>query len=322
MSVNPIMRSSGPIIEDILHVDLMQFKVPYVCSGFILNTKETSVILDCGTSDDVFSLLTYLENHKISLKQISYLVPSHYHFDHFGGGWKLWKIIYEKNPEVRILTTELTKKYLQNPEPHMKRAARTFGKSVGIMKSIPNNAFEIINPNQDLFIPGLEDDRSFRLESTPGHTPDHVTATLSRNGEITFMFVGEGAGTLMHDSELVTLGTSMPPEFNFDQYISSLEKMMAKQPANIGLAHFGAVLGETATSTLLKENLKFTYFFRDFVNEKYHEKGETRYIVEEFLEKELPNRVDLAHLKSGIMTNIIVALVYGQLIDLGLREPK
>ena len=322
MAINPIMRSSGPINEDILHVDLMQYKAPHVCSGFILRTKKTSVILDCGTSDDVFALLTYLDSHNISLKQISYLVPSHYHFDHFGGGWKLWESIYGANPEVKILTTELTKNYLKNPEPHMKRAVRTFGKSIGVMKSIPEKAFEIIDPNQDLIIPGLEEDRSFRLESTPGHTPDHVTATLSRNGETTFMFVGEAAGTLMHDSKLVTLGTSMPPEFDFDQYISSLEKIIAKKPANIGLAHFGAVLGETAASTLLKENLKFTYFFRDFVNEKYYEKGETKYIVEEFLKKELPNRVDLAHLKSGIMTNIIVALVYGQLVDLGLRDPK
>ena len=95
-----------------------------------------------------------------------------------------------------------------------------------------------------------------------------------------------------------------------------------KQAANIGLAHFGAVLGETPTTKLLIENLEFTYFFRKFVNEKYHEKGETRYIVEEFLENELPNRVDLEHLKSGIMTDVIVALVYGQLIDLGLKKPK
>jgi glyoxylase-like metal-dependent hydrolase (beta-lactamase superfamily II) len=250
------------------------------------------------------------------------LVPSHYHFDHFGGGWKLWELIFDKNPEIKILTTESTKNYLQNPEPHMKRAVRTFGKSIGVMKFIPDKVFEIIDPNQDLYIPGLNEDQSFRLESTPGHTPDHVTATLSNNGETTFMFVGEGAGSLMHDSKLVTLGTSMPPEFNFNHYISSLKKVIAKKPANIGLAHFGVVLGERSTTKLLKENLNFTYFFRNFVSEKYQERKETRFIVEQFLEKEFPNRVDLEHLKSGIMTDVIVALVYGQLIDLGLRKPK
>jgi glyoxylase-like metal-dependent hydrolase (beta-lactamase superfamily II) len=300
----------------------MQYRSPHVCSAFFLNTKNTNVILDCGTSDDVSTLITYLQNQNISLKQITYLVPSHYHFDHFGGGWKLWELISDKNPEVKILTTELTKEYLQNPEPHMKRAVRTFGKSIGEMRYIPDKAFEIIEPNQDLYIPGLKEDRSFRLESTPGHTPDHVTATLSKNGETIFMFVGESAGSLMHDSELVTLGTSMPPEFNFDHYIASLEKIIDRKPVNIGLAHFGAVLGRSSATKLLNDNLRFTYFFRDFVNEKYHEKKKTRHIVEQFLEKELPNRVGLEHLESGIITNVIVALVYGQLIDLGLRKPK
>ena len=150
MSSNPIIRSSGPINEDILHVDLIQYDSPHVCSAFILNTDKSSVILDCGTSNDVLTLIAYLQKQKLSLKQISYLIPSHYHFDHFGGGWKLWELIYNKNPEVKILTTELTKEYLQNPEPHMKRAVRTFGKSIGAAARVkPNQTLIVTNVNAD-----------------------------------------------------------------------------------------------------------------------------------------------------------------------------
>ena len=112
------------------------------------------------------------------------------------------------------------------------------------MKSIPNNAFEIVAPDQEIEIQGLPENQMLKLESTPGHTPDHITPTLYNEGTVAFMHLGEAAGTLMHASDLVTLGTSMPPEFHFDTYISSLKKIIEKQPANIGLGHFGVVLGK------------------------------------------------------------------------------
>ena len=322
MSSNYIMRSSGKVVENIFHIDLMQYNIPYICSSFILKTNDSVVVFDCGTSKDVSTLIEYFEGHRIPLSKIDYLIPSHYHFDHFGGGWKLWEIISEKNPNVKILTTEKTKEYLQSPETHMMRAKRTYGSSIGEMKSIQDNAYEIIVPDQEIEIQGLPENQKLKLEGTSGHTPDHITPTLYNDETVSFMHLGEAAGTLMHATNLVTLGTSMPPEFHFSKYISSLKKIISKEPANIGLGHFGVVLGKEFTTRLLKENLEFTYFFRKFVKEKYGEKGETRYIVEQFLETELPKRVDAEYVQSGFLTNVIVALVYGQLIDLGLRKPK
>lgn len=316
------MRSSGAINENIFHVDLNQYNLPHLCSAFILKTNNSIIMLDTGTSNDIPTLFNFFKEHGMSLRQVSYLVPSHYHFDHFGGGWKLWEEIHEKNHHIKILTTEMTKEYLQNPETHMNRAKRTYGNSIGEMKAIPDKAFEIITPNQEISIPGLTENQTFKLESTPGHTPDHVTPTLNNNDKAVFMNTGEAAGTLMHSSKLITLGTSMPPEFNFKSYMSSIKKLIKKQPACIGLGHFGAVIGDQFVMTLLKENQEFTNFFRRFVKEKYLEKKETKYIVEEFIKLELPKRVDSIYHGSGLLTNVIVALVYGQLIDLGLRKPK
>jgi len=320
--VSSALRSSGQVSDYIHHIDLKQYNFPELCSAFVLKTPKSSVIMDCGTSNDIPTLLDYITSELgLSLKQISYLIPTHYHFDHFGGGWKLWGSLKEYNPDIKILTTNKTKKQLQNPVIHMKRAHRTFGDFIGEMNPIMDEAFEIYNTGEEIPLLGLKKDQSFQLISTPGHTPDHICPTLSEGNQVEFSFIGEAAGGLFNIGKPVILGTSMPPEFQFTKYVQSLKKIQTLKPESIGLGHFGAIKGEENVSEYLNESMAFAVSFRNFVKEKYMEKSETKYIVEQFIEKKLANKIDVTH-SNAFLTKIIVALVYGQLIDLGLRKPK
>ncbi|PWI47148.1 hypothetical protein CEE45_13105 [Candidatus Heimdallarchaeota archaeon B3_Heim] len=323
MSSIGIFRSSGYVTENIVHIDLEQYNSHEVCSAFIVTSPKSYAILDCGTSNDVPTLLTYLTSKlKVSLKKIKYLIPTHYHFDHFGGGWALWNHIQDCNPDVKVLTTSKTKEQLQNPDLHMKQAYRTFGNMIGEMHPIPDKAYNIVSPNEEIFLPGLSDTHSLSLVPSPGHCEDHVCPTLFKDNRPEFMFVGESGGTTMHSEKLVTLGSSMPPEFHFKTYIKSLQNLIKSNPMNIGLGHFGAIKGLDNSLKLLNENLEFTTYFRKFVKERYEEKNETRWIVEQFLEHEIENRVEISKIDMKLLIRIIVALVYGQLIDLGYRNPK
>ena len=294
-----------------------------LCSAFVVTTPDSHVILDCGTSNDVPTLLNYLTSHlKIDLHKIKYLIPTHYHFDHFGGGWLLWKQLKESNADIKILTTASTRNQLQTPDLHMKRAYRTFGKMIGEMQAVPDEAFQIVKPNNQIFVPGFSESQSLTLIPSPGHSDDHVCPTFYNNNSTEFMFVGEAAGTRMHSQNLHTLGTSMPPEFNYQTYIESLEHLINLHPRNIGLGHFGVITGLNNSLELMRDNLDFTHRFRTFVKEKYEEKNETRWIVEQFIEHELEGRVNTSTIDMQFLTRIIVALVYRQLIDLGFRDPK
>ncbi|MFW9993379.1 MAG: MBL fold metallo-hydrolase [Candidatus Odinarchaeota archaeon] len=324
MSFNSIATVSGKITNEIHLIDIEQYNLPRVNSVFALETPKSVVIMDIGTSNDIKTILHYMTSNGLSPKKIRYLVPSHYHFDHFGGGWALWKEISEHyNPEVKILTTERTRKRLQDPVLHMKRVKRTFGDFIGIMEPLPDEAYEMVNPDEPVEISGLASSKSFQLVATPGHTDDHVCPALLDEGHLEFVYLSEAAGGFMNSRKLVTISSSMPPEFDFTKYIRSLEKLIELKPSNAGYGHFGAVKGGDSVMEVLEEHHAFSYFFRDFVEEKYAEGGgEARYIVEQFIEKELEKRVDSRENGKELMTNTMVALVYGQLIDLGLREPK
>jgi glyoxylase-like metal-dependent hydrolase (beta-lactamase superfamily II) len=322
MDASSTLRSSVQVNDYIHHIDLNQYNIPELCSSFVLKTPNSCAIMDCGTSNDILTLMDYITSELgISLKRINYLIPTHYHFDHFGGGWKLWEIIEEYNPNIKILTTKKTKDQLQNPAIHMKRAYRTFGDRIGEMNSIIDEAFEIVQTDEDIPIVGLKKSLSLQLISTPGHTLDHVCPTLFEENEVKFSFLGESLGGLFKIGNLVILGSSMPPEYQFTEYVKSLKKIQSLQPQTIGLGHFGVIKGEANVLEYLNESLYFTNTFRNFVKEKFEERNETQYIVEQFFEKFLANNVGHPH-SDGFLTKIIVALVYGQLIDLGLRKLK
>lgn len=321
MDPNPIITTTGKITSEIIHLDIEQYSRPRSCSIFLLVTPESIVVMDIGTSNNVHSFLDFMKNNNLALKKVKYIVPSHHHFDHLGGGWKLWKTIRKINHEVKILTIERTKKLLGDPASHLNRARRTFGDLVGKMEPLTDDdAYEIVEPDEPIKIPGLNRSKHLQLVSSSGHTADHVSPTLFEDNKVKFMYLGEAAGGLLHSQRLVTLPSSMPPEFDFKTYIQSLEKLIELKPQNSGYSHAGAVIGHEGVKKALKENKEYSYYFRDFVKNKFSEKGETRYVVEQFIEQEMKDRSDAPI--SDLYTAYVVAVVYGQLVDLGLKKPK
>ncbi|MHA1966214.1 MAG: MBL fold metallo-hydrolase [Candidatus Hodarchaeales archaeon] len=154
VSHSPIIISSGRISNDLFHIDLCQFNLPRITSSFVLNTSKEIIILDSGTSNDVSSILEFFSANNLSLKKIRYIIPSHHHFDHAGGVWKLWKNIKVKNPHVKVLTTEDIKNKLQKPKSLMKRAKKTFGEFIGEMNPLSEESYEIVKPNETISLSG------------------------------------------------------------------------------------------------------------------------------------------------------------------------
>ncbi|MFX1249655.1 MAG: MBL fold metallo-hydrolase [Promethearchaeota archaeon] len=316
---NPIITKTSKISDEIYHLDINQYNLIRSCSIYLLKTPESIVILDTGTSNDVNSIINFMKNNNFPLKKIKYLVPSHHHFDHFGGGWKIWKAIKKFNSDIKVLTTKETQKMLQDPENHMNRAKHTFGSFIGTMKPLPDDAYELVCPGKPIPIPGLK--KRFELIATPGHTSDHVCPSVSIDNQTEFIYLSESAGGLLHSQKLLTVPSSMPPDFNFKTYLQSIEKIITLKSFIVGFAHAGVVRGHREVLEVLNEHKEFSFFFRDFVKSNFTKKGETRYVVDQFIEKILKSRNDLPHL-STLYTKYVIAVVYGQLIDLGLKSPK
>jgi len=319
-------------IKNIYHIDTHQFGMRRVTSSFLYWDGNNCILMDVGTSDNVRNLLKYLKKNQIPIDKVTGIILTHYHFDHGGGALKLWRKINKKNPDFKIYTPQDTHDLLQNAEEHLRGAKTTFGDFVGTMDPVPEEAYEIVKKDEDLPFK-LEEDYKIRLISTPGHTYDHCSPTVFKNDKAVFVYAGEAAGTLFHGSKLVSLPTSMPPNFNYNLYMKSLEKIIKLNSESIGFCHFGSIINDNQQNaqnsdvlTYLNEHKSYIQKFRSRIIELYKQNPSTKYIIENMGSEIWEERVDPIFHKYGtsinFFKNLQLAITYGMMIDLGFRKPK
>ena len=106
---------------------------------------------------------------------------------------------------------------------------------------------------------------------TPGHTPDHQCPLFIKNNKIDFIFFGEAAGTLFHSTKLLSMPTSMPVYFKFQEYMKSLKKLQALTLSSAGFGHFGVIKGPKNVHKFLLDNETLMKEFRESIIQAYGE---------------------------------------------------
>ena len=328
-----IITDSGKFRANLYLIDTVQFLNKRITSVFCFGDGEKCYFIDIGTSDNVPTILRFLKKNDVPLSKVKGLFLSHYHFDHGAGSSKLWKIIHRKveNSNFKIITTIGTKAKLQHAESHVIGAKTTFGNFVGEMAPIPaesvEDAYEIIHFDEDYMLSSSEN-ISIRLISTPGHSNEHCSPTIFENGVPIFCFAGEASGCLYNGSELLSQPTSMPPNFHFEKYMISLEKLIDLNPESLGVCHFGVISGKKDVQTYLNGHKKYMIDFRDTIIDLYKQNQSTRYIIENLKENFFNDEkfVDIYYRKlnnnTKFLSNLRLALTYGMMVSLGFRKPK
>jgi len=321
---------SGKINDYIHHIDLHEFGMRRILSSYIGEFDNTSVVLDSGSSIEVKRIWRYANKNKIPLSSFKYLIPTHHHFDHAGGMWKLHEKIKEYNPEVKILTNTLTKDLLNDSEYHIGRARRTYDDFVGEMRPINEKAFKIIEPTENF----TEDLNSFDIVDTftdkgsevklaviktPGHTYDHQCSVFIKDGEIDFIHLGEAIGTIYHSTELLSMPTSMPVYFNYKNYMETLDKLKKLDPIKVGFGHFGVINGKENVHKFVEEHESSMKEFRSLVIKYYKEKPETKHVFKKLIPYFI-KKTDISGEDGLALQNIILGVVYGMMMDLKYRD--
>lgn len=304
-------------------VDTGQFNLKTITSVFCWYDGEKALLMDAGTSGNTDAIFESLSRFGVPLSKLAGVVPSHYHFDHGGGCAELWKRMQRINPGFRIYTTRMTRLKLQNADSHLRGAGTTFGKFVGTMEALPDEAFVLIEA--DSFLPlEFTGGACVRLLHTPGHTPDHCSPAVIRDGRCVFCFAAEACGTMYTNREILTTPSSMPPNFSFCDYMRSIERVRALRAEMIGLCHFGVITG-SEIDVLFDDHVRFMKRLRDGIIEAFSENQSTSHVMkatEHLWEGRIDSDFDNIRGSELFFGNLRLALTYGLMVDLGLREPK
>ncbi len=240
---------------------------------YLLNIAEVPVYLIKGSKnylvDAAFTfmgkqIIDDLENLGI---EPHYLLLTHSHYDHIGAA----PILKGKYPSLKVVASRRTAEILKKPRAISlikdleKEAERVFG----VRGTEEFEAFDV-----DITLGEGDSLGEFFVIETPGHTRCSVSFVFPQKGII---FVGDAAGVIEEGY--------IRPQFlsDYNQYVSSLEKIMEYSDLSLALGHGGIF---PRGKEFLENSLKRTREFRHQILKYYEELGDMEKVAQKIFREE------------------------------------
>jgi len=233
--------------------------------GYIIKGSKKNLMVDAGVNMMGPLYLQCIENILGSTTDLDYLFVTHSHYDHLGSV----PYLKRKIPDL-ILGGYPTINDLLKKESVLKTMRRLSEMQREIFKEIVGDEDVSIEPvNFDLELREGDEislgDLTVQVYETPGHTRDSLSFYLP---EIGALFPGEAIGVAdwrkgeYAHSEFLT---------SYDDYVSSIEKLMSLEPKLIGTAH-GWVFTDSDATEFIKKSHRAASDNRDMI-ERYLEEA-------------------------------------------------
>jgi glyoxylase-like metal-dependent hydrolase (beta-lactamase superfamily II) len=198
------------------------------------------------------------------------IIITHSHWDHSQAVPFLCQRARKEGKEIEIFASAKAKPHLRDQSYN-----EVFGTGPY------NNIEEEINPLKEgdtIDLSGIK----LKIFDVPGHMKDHIAILDEKNKNL---FVGDAIGIKVSDDVFVP--PFMPPYWDEDAYLNTIEKLKNIDYDTISLAHFGCIHGEEAKDILEESVNTFKKWWRIF-EENIEKIDDTPYIIENIMPKVMP----------------------------------
>jgi glyoxylase-like metal-dependent hydrolase (beta-lactamase superfamily II) len=205
-------------------LDLRHLGHERVIGCYLLETADGPALFDCGPANCVEQLNEGLRERGLGLTDVRHLLLSHIHLDHAGAAG----VLVREHPELQVHVSEIGAPHLVDPS-RLERSARRlyldqFEYLWGELAPVPEENVHVVGSEV----------LGFECFPTPGHASHHV-CYLDPDGTL---YAGDATGVRIQPSEFV-LPPTPPPEFDLEQWNTSLDEIERREPQRLALIHFG-----------------------------------------------------------------------------------
>jgi glyoxylase-like metal-dependent hydrolase (beta-lactamase superfamily II) len=183
---------------------------------------DINLVVDVGPDKSVGRLIEALI--EMNIKRVDYVLVTHIHLDHAGGlGGFL-----EYFPKAQVVCHEKGIRHLVDPSKlweGSRKTLREIAEAYGPPKAVKE---EMCVPHTKAHIKDL------MVLETPGHAPYHLSFSYRGN-----LFVGEAGGNYYSLRDIDYLRPATPPRFFLENFLGSVDRLIALEDQHICYAHFG-----------------------------------------------------------------------------------
>ncbi len=224
------IRETGKINENTTLIDYGIRGVAGFGAVYLIEAGK-SCLIDAGTKEDARNIIRYIRENGKNLPD--YVVLTHTHFDHSQGVHTLREAAAKTNHRMEIMASE--------PAIHLLED-QSFNRVYDPKRHYEN--FANVTPLSDGEILDL-DGITLQMTYTPGHSRDHMCIVDEQNKNV---FVGCALGIKLSDNSF--LPPMMPPFWDLETYLKSVERIRQIEYDTLSLAHFGCISGDESRSIL------------------------------------------------------------------------
>jgi glyoxylase-like metal-dependent hydrolase (beta-lactamase superfamily II) len=206
---------------------------------YIIKQNNKVAIIETGTTFSVSNVKKALEKDNLSVLDVAYIIPTHVHLDHAGGAGELMKHC----PNATLIAHPRGARHLIDPTKLIAGAMAVYGekqfnKLYG--KIIPIEADRVIEADDNFTLDF--DGRELKFLDTPGHARHHFCIWDKQTKS---MFTGDTFGIsyrdLDHNNQVYIFPSTSPVQFDPEELIKSIHKIMEYNPQRVCLTHFAAI---------------------------------------------------------------------------------
>jgi len=248
-SVNPTLYRHP---HGITAVDA-EYLYPGHAAAHLIVDGGRAAFVDVGTNSSVPYLLAALDELGIARTAVDYLLLTHVHLDHAGGAGALMQEL----PNARAVLHPRGAPHMIDPTKLIAGAEAVYGEErfrrmYGQLVPIPAARVRVVADGERVTLGG----RTLELIHTPGHAQHHYVVIDAAHASI---FSGDTFGisyrALDTENGVFITPSTVPTQFDPEQHIASIDRMLAYRPESIYLMHFSRVTDVPRLGVSLKEQI-------------------------------------------------------------------
>ncbi len=236
-----------------IHVVDTGFHRPRFDAAYLIVERDRAAFVDTGTNHAVPRLLAALESVGLGVDAVDYVIPTHVHLDHAGGAG----LLMTQLPKARLVVHPRGARHLIDPVHLMKGATAVYGaeeieRSYGTLVPVPPE--RVLQTADDMTIELAG--RPLRFLDTPGHAMHHhcIWDAASRG-----FFTGDTFGLSYREFDSAAgawiMPTTTPVQFQPEALRRSIARMLAFEPEQLFVTHYGRVGDVARLAAILLEQL-------------------------------------------------------------------
>jgi glyoxylase-like metal-dependent hydrolase (beta-lactamase superfamily II) len=220
----------------------------------IIENEGRAAFVDTGTNNSVPYLLAALDELGLSREAVDYVFVTHVHLDHAGGAGSLMREL----PNALALLHPRGAPHMVEPAKLVAGARAVYGDDVfdrlyGDIVPIAADRVVSVPDGYRCELAG----RQFELIHTPGHALHHYAVVDQAHSSI---FAGDTFGVSYREFDTpqgaFIAPATTPAQFDPEQLIGSIDRLVAYAPESIYLMHYSRVTNIPRLAAMLKSQIR------------------------------------------------------------------